>query len=784
MLPEVRVVGTAKPTGVKFNTSLAKQPSDPTISQTPSPQGKGKRSYQKAVRQALRDGSAVYKGRQMNLRELGGAPATLKAQATSRGKPSKFLDKQQLTYLSWNAGSLTTAVWEELLSLLKTPSYAGIRIVAIQETHWRGDWQFTKDGWHVISSGSSGEKSAGVLIMVHSSLCKSQQLKFNEVIPGRILHVRVPGEDCSLDVLSCYQHVWRSKDTLTANKESRSLFLAKLNTSIKGLPLRNTLLILGDFNMSLRTDMRHVGPCATQSCRLGHRGSQGLQRMLEEHNLVAANTWGVRKPATHEQGNSVSQVDYALLRSTQSGGPGKHCQPQRQFPVAKWRGGSRHFPLVGKVQHSRSYSAQVSKPYDQQAMEDSYRNRSGAITAYGHRVDELIAHSDPSWDALRQAMETALIEFFPRKSKRKVRLESPWETRMALSNLPVTILAISDLHKELRQRVILRCWRSVAQHQKSARTAKHLKKERRQKAMDECMEQAEARSQRDGSHSLYKIIRQFRTCKLQERVQLRDEHGCFLSSEAEASLLHSYSETLFGTGADFPLTGRQDRLELFPTEVKEQLSSIKIGKAVPRGSPPVVAWRSLGPQAHQHAAAVLNREIEQGSLSTTVTSSQISWLPKPPKKPDKPESLRPIGVIAPEGKIFAGALRKRLKPALQTAMQGLPQFGFVPGRGTEEAICKALSHVDEARQRAALIQPSPGRGHQGLQLKGSLTLSVDMSKAFDMVDRVRLREALEASAADPLIIEVVGLLHINALYRMTASDKEFDIAKARNQARL
>ena len=112
-------------------------------------------------------------------------------------------------------------------------------------------------------------------------------------------------------------------------------------------------------------------------------------------------------------------------------------------------------------------------------------------------------------------------------------------------------------------------------------------------------------------------------------------------------------------------------------------------------------------------------------------------------------------------------------------MQGLPQFGFVPGRGTEEAIRKALSHVDEARQRAALFQRAPGRGHQGLQLKGSLTLSVDMSKAFDMVDRVRLREALEASAADPLIIEVVGLLHINALYRMTASDKAFDIAAKR-----
>ena len=206
--------------------------------------------------------------------------------------------------------------------------------------------------------------------------------------------------------------------------------------------------------------MRHVGPCTIQSCRLGHRGSQGLQRLLEDHNLVAANTWGVRKPATHEQGNSVSQIDYALIRSSQSGGPGKQCQPQRQFLVAKWRNGSRHFPLVGKVQHSRNYSAQASKPYDQQEMEDCYRNRSEKITEYGLRVDELIAHSEPSLVSLRTAMETALIELFPRKSKRIARPESPWETRMALSNLPPTILAMSDLHKELRQRVVFRCWRS------------------------------------------------------------------------------------------------------------------------------------------------------------------------------------------------------------------------------------------------------------------------------------------------------------------------------------
>ena len=124
-------------------------------------------------------------------------------------------------------------------------------------------------------------------------------------------------------------------------------------------------------------------------------------------------------------------------------------------------------------------------------------------------------------------------------------------------------------------------------------------------------------------------------------------------------------------------------------------------------------------------------------------------------------------------------MRQRLKPALKSAMSGLAQFGFVPGRGTEEAICKALTHVDEARQRAAASRKIPGRGHGGLKLRGSLTLSVDMSKAFDTVDRVRLREALEAANADPFLVEVVGMLHIEALYDMTASETKFSVATKR-----
>ena len=124
--------------------------------------------------------------------------------------------------------------------------------------------------------------------------------------------------------------------------------------------------------------------------------------------------------------------------------------------------------------------------------------------------------------------------------------------------------------------------------------------------------------------------------------------------------------------------------------------------------------------------------------------------------------------------MLAGYLRNQLKPALKTAMSEVSQFGFVPGRGTEEAICKALTHVDEARVRARHNQR-----HRGLKLQGSLTFSVDMSKAFDMVDRRRLRESLELAEADPFLIDLVGKLHVEALYDMTASDQAFSIATKR-----
>ena len=96
--------------------------------------------------------------------------------------------------------------------------------------------------------------------MVHQSLCQAKDLRFKEVVPGRLLHVRIPGAGTSLDALSSYQYVWRSKETVSHNKEQRQAALQKLNQALCSLPQTNTLLTAGDLNMPLRTDRKHVGP--------------------------------------------------------------------------------------------------------------------------------------------------------------------------------------------------------------------------------------------------------------------------------------------------------------------------------------------------------------------------------------------------------------------------------------------------------------------------------------------------------------------------------------------
>ncbi|CAE7258378.1 unnamed protein product [Symbiodinium necroappetens] len=195
-------------------------------------------------------------------------------------------------------------------------------------------------------------------------------------------------------------------------------------------------------------------------------------------------------------------------------------------------------------------------------------------------VDADLAGIEPSWELLRQSMEKAMQLEFPRKRIEHRRFSAGlWDYRRILRELPEVLLAMADMHAQLKQRIVWRSWAAIARQSAAARTAERRKFEQRQKLIDDQLAQAEAKSSRDGSHSLYKVIRSFKTGRTHERVQLRDSQGRFLTAKEERRVLEDYSKDLFSTGDDFQLRGATGSLGITTADVTDQLRSIKLGKA-------------------------------------------------------------------------------------------------------------------------------------------------------------------------------------------------------------
>ena len=97
------------------------------------------------------------------------------------------------------------------------------------------------------------------------------------------------------------------------------------------------------------------------------------------------------------------------------------------------------------------------------------------------------------------------------------------------------------------------------------------------------------------------------------------------------------------------------------------------------------------------------------------------------------------------------------------------QFAYLKGKGVREAIAKACEHLDRAKELRELDQRSPhhaaARSNKP-KLVGALTLTLDLSKAFDSVTRQELILALQHLQVDTETIEMVIQLHSSTSYSM------------------
>ena len=179
-----------------------------------------KRAYKRAVHRAERDGGTMYRGRWHTSDQLGAqyagkakpSCAAIGPHSLAAGSAPRVSQGFRLRFMTYNVGGLATDAYDVFMAaMLQTPEAVRPHIVCLQETHWKHSSEYSTQGWHVITSSCPSEfRSGGLMVMISHALVPAAQahrLAFQEVLVGRLIHVRIHLGDQAVDVVNTYQSV-------------------------------------------------------------------------------------------------------------------------------------------------------------------------------------------------------------------------------------------------------------------------------------------------------------------------------------------------------------------------------------------------------------------------------------------------------------------------------------------------------------------------------------------------------------------------------------------------
>ena len=117
-------------------------------------------------------------------------------------------------------------------------------------------------------------------------------------------------------------------------------------------------------------------------------------------------------------------------------------------------------------------------------------------------------------------------------------------------------------------------------------------------------------------------------------------------------------------------------------------------------------------------------------------SVTLHFLTKPNKPAKRAQDLRPIALQSAGAKAVLLTVKDRLMPFFLAAMVQLPQYTYVAGRGTTETILRVTLHCASIRdviQTQKMTIHDRFAGTQRAACAGGIQISLDLSKAFDML---------------------------------------------------
>ena len=719
-----------------------------------------KRSYRRAARRACLHGFTWYRGRLHSAQALGSRmQPTIDQSVPKNLAPTQSQCRRRMTCFSWNCSGMTMADWDWIQNWLE---HQHIDVLLFQETHWKFTSEWVQSRYMTIHSGFSS-RQGGLLCLISKRLGTPHSVSWQEIQPGHLVHIRIHGPHTCTDIINIYQYPYVPK-----HAEVREDLWMTLHKLLHSLPKRNTLVLAGDLNCTADQRCNAIGYPTYLHQHQRHRGTQHQDKdrwiqLLKDNDLQALNTWTVDSGATYYFGEQHSRIDFICCRREHADCTARNVIYMTDFTLNPTTG-AFHVPLITSIRRDwypagdgpqRGWSRQQRLQLHRHCLQ-----KDEVFALFQQHVQHSFQHisqDEPSIDNLNSAFlhfttpSTTTSPLHPYKLNKGPCARFQEHTK-ALRSVTATTL------KGLFQAWFLVHQRCQARRDMAA-TAKAARKQRLREIFDNASKAEHAQDH----FMLFQHVRSMAPKQPLKRIMLRNAQGQLLGPQDSADWIQAWYTDIYSDSTHT----RPSSSFTWPfscSELASELATLPTFKALSPEYAPAPFWRFGSEMIADYLTPWISQKTQEATVPTAWQKGSLALLVKPGRGGHHPADLRPIILLEPTGKATMGLVAKAIHTEIGHVLRSLPQFAYMENRGTHEAIHRLVLHCRSVRTQFQSLSMPIHRHQQGLPtppIFGGLTLSLDLSRAFDTVPREQLFVNLSDMGISPDVLSLLRSIYDN-----------------------
>ncbi|CAE6970262.1 pol [Symbiodinium sp. CCMP2456] len=618
----------------------------------------------------------------------------------------------------------------------------GIATIDASETHWSEDKDYANDNWHIISSGCS----------------------------TRLLMVKAQQKSCCHYLINIYQKVHDgSKD----GSALRGTVWDALQQAISTCPTRHSLVIAGDFNTGLQACAPYTGSAIISKGNAADApDAHVLQRMLKQFDLRALNTFQPTPGQTKGGAFRQSQIDFIIIRGRRTDSQAKCTRTLVDADLGAWRGGPKHWPVQASIPAECYYASDMPSRHNA-AKSINAKIKQGQLhlgdpEGFQQAIQQRL-QSLRGWDTqeingiLEEELHSRLVPVDLRTEYDTPDATTPVKSLWRCHRELKALQQVDNAEAEIQRRDL------KIQFNQLQRQVRAVSKLKRQAFVEHCIQRATQAAQHGDIREVYLQVNKIAPKVIRRRPQLRDAQGHIMSTLQETQALQRFwQEVHVGQHPRSP--DPLLRYDLPPQLLEDALASLPQHKSLPDHYVPGIAWKLAASSvaALAHRTILSDWQMDRFWIPPEWRHAWLCFILKPNKSGRKAEEYRPIGLTDPVGKALLGAISVQHRQALYESVAPFPQFAYMANRGVSQALMRAFQHLHIARELVAQQRVTLQQRHAGAtrcRLVGAITVSLDMSKAFDSLEPKYMHQALELISCLPSdVCRLIEHWHADVVY--------------------